>query len=481
MEKAIPQDQCQISLASQAILVALQTLLGISTYQFIIHMLYREIPSWEPYMASMLGTVAAIVTAFLLLYKYQTLIEEITLENHALEQKAGEGAAELEKANAEMRLEIAERQRVEQALSASEARFRTIIREAAIGMAVLDKEGRFTESNLALQIMLGYSPEELRGRPFTQVIHPDDAHQGTKLLEELLEGKRGTYQRESRYIHQNGWEVWGCLSISLVRDPGGKPQFTIAMIEDITQRRQAEEKIRTYQKHLQSLASELSLIEERERRDLATNLHDDIGQTLAVARIKLCELRHGISSPELEGQTEEIRQLIDQSIQSVRSLTFELSPPILYDLGFEAAVEWLAETMQKRYDIQIQVQTDDETKPLDLDNEVSVLLFRSMRELIFNVIKHARASQVEISMEKLDKDLRITVQDNGVGFHTTRIEQAKVSGFGLFSIRERLNYFGGSLKIESSPGQGTKAIMAVPLRNNRKRCARTRSLKTAFT
>ena len=163
---------------------------------------------------------------------------------------------------------------------------------------------------------------------------------------------------ETRYVRQDGWIGWGRQSISLVREAGGKPKFAIALFEDITERRESEEKIRTYQEQLRSVASELSLTEERERRRLATDLHDHVGQILALAQIKLGAIRESAASTHLADPMDEVRRLVEQTIQYTRSLSFELSPPILYDLGFEAAMEWLAELIQTQHGISVKVQTD---------------------------------------------------------------------------------------------------------------------------
>ena len=274
---------------------------------------------------------------------------------------------------------------------------------------------------------------------------------------------------ETRYLRKDGWIGWGRQSISLVRDAGGNPQFAIALFEDITERRESEEKIRTYQAQLQSLASELSLTEERERRRLATVLHDHIAQLLVVAKGKFEQMQESAIYRSLAKPMEEIRRLIEESIRYTRSLVFELSPPILYDLGFEPAMEWLAEHMEKQYGLVVHLENDDEPKPLD--NEAGVLLFRAVRELLFNVLKHAQASYTRILLLRDGDHLQVIVEDNGVGFTQKQLEakSGKMEGFGLFSIRERLNYFGGSMKIESNSGEVTRVILNFPLRIGKKK------------
>lgn len=227
------------------------------------------------------------------------------------------------------------------------------------------------------------------------------------------------------------------------------------------------EQIRNYQVQLRTLTSELTLAEERERRRIARDLHDGIGQTLLVSRMKLRGPRVSSSLPELAKSMDEACEFIDQAIQSVRSLTFELSLPILYELEFGAAIEWLVEQIQGQHDIRIDLE--DDGQPEKMDEEVTVLLFRTVRELLINVVKHAQARSVKVSIQKDDSSIRIEVVDDGIGFDTSQIDFGRApdkGGFGFFSIRERLNFLGGNFQVESKPDQGTRAVLTAPLKQN---------------
>jgi len=212
----------------------------------------------------------------------------------------------------------------------------------------------------------------------------------------------------------------------------------------------------------------LSLTEERERRRLATVLHDHIAQLLVLAKAKFDKMQESNLFRAIVKPVDDVRRLIEESIRYTRSLIFELSPPILYDLGFEATMEWLAEHMEEQYGLKVEVEDDDQPKPLD--NEGRVLLFRAVRELLFNVLKHAEAGSARVSMQRDGEHLKVVVQDNGVGFAPDKLSptSGKVQGFGLFSIRERLNYFGGKLEIDSTPGQGARVILELPLQSGMK-------------
>jgi PAS domain S-box-containing protein len=449
---------------TRLIMVTLQVIVAISIFQLFRDLVFARGGSASSNIyLSILGCTLATVCAYLILLKYQKLIQQFGRENVQLGERLGARTYALEKANEEMRQEIAERQRVEKALLESESRFRTIIREAALGIALIDKTGRVIEGNPALLNMLGYTSEELRGMDFTRINPPENAESIWKDFQQLLTGKQDVFRVETRYSRRDGWIGWGRQSISMVREGGGKPKFAIALFEDITDRRESEDKIRTYQEQLQSLASELSLTEERERRRLATVLHDHIAQLLVVAKSKFEKIQESAIYRGLTKPMEEIRRLIEESIRYTRSLVFELSPPILYDLGFEPAMEWLAEHMEQQYGLAVTVEDDDQPKPLD--NEARILLFRAVRELLFNVLKHAQASFAKVSMHRDGENLRVIVEDNGVGFAPDKLSalSEKIEGFGLFSIRERLNYFGGRMEIESTPGKVTRVILTLPL------------------
>jgi signal transduction histidine kinase len=240
-----------------------------------------------------------------------------------------------------------------------------------------------------------------------------------------------------------------------------------ALKREIVQREAAEERKRSgqeitaYQEQLRALASEIFFVEQRERHKIATALHDQVGQTLAMACVKLGGLRHEVVA--LSGQIDEIREMITEAIRYFRTLTFELSPPILYELGLEAAVCSLAEHYQKEHGIRIDCLLDRQPKPLS--DDMRDLLFQGVRELLVNAIKHARAEKITISCRREGTDIRVVVEDDGAGLDSAAGGSltAKSQGFGLFSLRERLKYLGGSISIASNPGRGTRVALTAPL------------------
>ncbi len=219
---------------------------------------------------------------------------------------------------------------------------------------------------------------------------------------------------------------------------------------------------------LRSLAAELSQAEERERRRLAQAIHDHLQQLLVAAKLYTKKLI-GESNPEASRQViGEIQQILTESIEATRSLTFELSPPVLYDHGLGQALEWLGEWMKAKHGLAVTMSADKQADPGNQD--VRVLLFQATRELLFNVVKHAHVNKAEVWLGQTKGEVKILVSDQGVGFDPGQSgsDHASANGFGLFSIRERLELVGGKLAVESAPGSGSRFTLTVPVKKARR-------------
>jgi signal transduction histidine kinase len=233
---------------------------------------------------------------------------------------------------------------------------------------------------------------------------------------------------------------------------------------ELRERKKAMKNRMIYQERLRSLISEISLAEERERRRIATYLHDNIGHALTVANMKLESMRNWTYPANLVASIEEVLEVIKSLGQAVRSVTFELSPPVLYELGLVEAVDWLAERFSQQHGIQCVLDSDDAPKPMD--DCVRVLLFHAIRELLMNVAKHARASHAKISISRDKDSIQVLVEDDGIGFKASRLDTSSDvrNGFGLFNIRERINAVGGHMNIQSRTGNGTGVNLVAPLK-----------------
>jgi len=235
-------------------------------------------------------------------------------------------------------------------------------------------------------------------------------------------------------------------------------------IVDITQVKAAEKKLIDYQQQLRSLTNELSEKEENERRNLGMYLHDRIGQSLSVLKMQLEMLASELAGSDDRDKCKSILKTIDQTIRDTRVLSYELSPVILHELGLEVALSWLAEQTERQHNIAIAFKSDK--KAMRLDEGLKIILYRSVHELLNNVVKHAWAQHVAVSIKRRNGQVQITVEDDGVGFDPFQIEgiAAVERGFGLFSIKERLHFLGGSIIIKSALYKGTRITLLAPLK-----------------
>lgn len=353
--------------------------------------------------------------------------------------------------------------KVEEALEKSEARYRELFNNMSSGVAVFkpvnnNRDFIFIDFNRAAERIERMKKEDVLGKNFIKVV-PSAARYG------LLDTFRRVLETGKPEYHPVAISRDGILKTwkenYVYRLPSGE---IVDVYDDITERKRAEKKLLGYQEKLQSLASELSLVEERERRAIATDLHDQIGQTLSVIKMRCFELRDGLEELDLHRQIDEICDLVKQTIQDARTLTFELSPPVLYELGLVAAIDWLAEQFQLKHNLQCTVEADSKPKPLSQD--IEIVLFRSVRELLINIVKHARANRVRVTIRANRENLRIRVTDDGSGFRpemrSTKANKDK--HFGLFSITERIRHLGGRLELDSQEGKGTMVSLVAPLK-----------------
>jgi signal transduction histidine kinase len=231
----------------------------------------------------------------------------------------------------------------------------------------------------------------------------------------------------------------------------------ISRVEDL-------EQVEASRRQLRSLAFDLVSAQEEERRRIATGMHDRIAQVLSASKMMLETMRASASSSGLAGSLETVLRLVDQSIQEIRALTFELSPPVLHELGLEAALEWLAEEFQRRHGLRVTFEDDGERKPLE--TPVRDLLFRAVQELLANVIQHAHAYSARVSARREGEEIRIEMEDNGAGIDISPedLPVGRGEGFGLFNIRERLTHIGGHFEFHSELGRGTRVVLTAPLK-----------------
>jgi PAS domain S-box-containing protein len=408
--------------------------------------------------------------------------EDLQRARNELESRVQQRTAELAGAVEKLQREIAERKRAEESLRQAEERFRTIFENAVVGIYRTTPDGQILMANPSIVKLLGYNSfDELsRVNLEKEGIDPSTPRSTFK---QRMERDGSVTGLESIWLRRDGSRLYVLENAFAVRDNDGNIIYYEGTAQDITQRKEAEEKLMLYQEQLRSLASQLSLAEERLRRKIATDLHDNVSQNLAISKMKLESLAQSVNSEQAR-TLKEVTDLIAQTIEVSRSLTFEMSPPVLYELGFAAAMGWLANQTRQRF--HIETEFIDDAKPKPLLPDVSVLLFQAVRELVNNVVKHAKARNLKITTSKVRGNICVTVEDDGAGFDMTRaivarkhsskegVSDYSSRGFGLFNIRERLNHIGGSIEIHSKSGQGTRVTLIAPLMKTRKIRAKTK-------
>ncbi|MGZ8381562.1 MAG: PAS domain S-box protein, partial [Nitrospira sp.] len=379
----------------------------------------------------------------------------------------------------------------EAALRESEARFRNVFEHAATGIAIANLDGNFVQCNPAFCAMLGYTEDELRHVHFSKLVHAEDRGANVEKSLKLIAEEFPHYEIENRYVHKNGELVWVRKFISLARDHKRRAKYVLVLVTDITQRLNAEQALRAAQGRLQrwnqdleqavnvktaeltqseerlrALTTELNLAEQRERKRLATELHDHLQQMLVLGKLTLgAGKRLTVELPAVEKIMKETDDVFSDALTYTRTLVSELSPTVLHMHGLAAGLKWLGEHM-KRHDQAVTVNVPD-SEGRQLPEDQVLLLFQSARELLINSSKHAGTGEATVSMEHRDGNLSITVSDNGAGFDPAAIGTPSSSGissrFGLFSVQERMKALGGSFTVQSAPGQGTTATLTLPL------------------
>lgn len=363
----------------------------------------------------------------------------------------------------EIERDITQRKRAEQATAEARRFAESILDTVQEALVVLDAKLTVLSANRAFYKTFKVAREETVGRTIYEIgNHQWDLPKLRSLLEDILPQNTSFEDLEVEQDFEHiGHRVMRLNARRIHRDEQ-KTEMILLAIQDVTVRKQQEQEIHENHRQLAELTEELLLTEERERRHIASALHDSIGQSLAFSKRELGVLRKDLPEALLE-KLDRAKQQIDEAVQRTRSLTFELSPSTLYTFGLEAAIDELAEQFSQQEGFQCHLDVQDGDEPLS--EQTKVLLYRATRELLINVAKHAEANNVFISVRRINGNVRIEVEDDGKGFDVAKTQspQGKPVTFGVFSLRQRLTCKNGSFTIRSAPDEGTTVTMQLPL------------------
>lgn len=382
-------------------------------------------------------------------------------------------------------IDFTERHRAEEALRQSEERLRLALNAANSGSWEWDLKTNENIWSDELWRLYGLEPNSCKPsyETWRQIIHPDDRLKTEQTVQEAA-SKGAVLDAEWRVRHKDGTEHWLMSRGQPIRDSERQVVRYIGIVIDITGRKKAEQELHEAKEKLEMrvqertielqkraeqlarLTSELTLTEHRERQQLAQVLHDHLQQILVGAKIQVELLLRRVGKDE-KHDVKHIMELLNESITASRSLTAELSPPIPRDAGLITGLEWLTRWMKEKYGLTVILETDEQYNVFR--DDLKILLFQAVRELLINVMKHSKVLTARIELAQHDpENLRIAVSDNGIGFdHKTLLsDENRISGgFGLFSIRERLSTLGGRMDISSTPGEGSCFTLIVPIKN----------------
>jgi PAS domain S-box-containing protein len=357
---------------------------------------------------------------------------------------------------------VIERKRTEEALRKSEERWRAVFENSAAGIGLGDiTSGRILRTNLALQRMLGYSEEELRALSFMDITYEGDREANRQLLAELLEGGRPSFKMQKRYRRKDSNLIWASVHVSLVPGTQSIPQLCMAIVEDISERKRAQEELQHSFKQLRALTARLQGIREEERKSVAREIHDELGQALTAIKIDLASLVRELPADRQKQRKRaySVLELVGETIQSVRRISTELRPGVLDDLGLVAALEWAAEEFEARTGTRCRLDLPEED--IEIDQERATAMFRIFQETLTNVARHADATEVAVRLAKENSDLTLEVHDNGRG-----ISEEQLSGgrsLGILGMRERAALLGGEFGVIGGPKNGTTVRVRIPV------------------
>jgi PAS domain S-box-containing protein len=382
----------------------------------------------------------------------QTLARRIMRELQAALDELSTAAEELREQNEQLAGLRADVERERQ-------RYLELFDLAPDGYLVTDADATIREANRAAGALLGVAPERLKGKPLVVFVPRMQRPAFRDWLSGIVRGHPAASggaasmhrDREMTLQPRGGAAVPVEITLGVVDDGAvGRAGFRW-LIRDVAARQNAAEALR-------QLAARLEVAREQERKGIAREIHDELGQALTALRIDLSWLKARLpkTAPNLTAKADEMGGVVEKTIRAVRRIATDLRPPVLDDLGLVAALEWQAEDLADRTGVRIDLDLDD----VDLDEGRATAVFRIFQEALTNVARHARADRVRVTLEATPREIMLQVQDDGRGMEKTQLTDPR--SLGLLGMRERSIAWGGTLDVQTRPGKGTTIVLRLP-------------------
>jgi len=360
-------------------------------------------------------------------------------------------------------MDISERKQAEDRLRRSEEKFKALFDIAPVGISVLDRQRNVVDANPALEQITRQSKEELLNGAWRRRTYLNA--DGTRKSPDEMPSKRAITENrtlnnvETGIVTEDGEIIWTQVSVAPLALPDAS---AVVITQDITERKRAAKELEEANHQLRLLSRRLFEVQEEERRHLARELHDEIGQTLTAAKLNLKTIAPDVP-PAVAGRIDDSTQLLDRLLMQVRQLSLDLRPPLLDELGLVPALRWLADQQAQRAGLRVQFTTD--AGHVEMEPGVRTACFRVAQEAITNAIRHAKAKTIAVEIRQERDRLFLSVRDDGAGFDPVAIRQqaARGASMGLLSMKERALLTGGGLEIDSAPGRGTEIRASFPL------------------
>ena len=358
-----------------------------------------------------------------------------------------------------------ERAQAEEALRRSEERFHAVADLVPDLLWHSDSGGYATWCNRRWLEYTGQSPEDAEGLGWMEVIHPEDRERSRASVQHAISTGEPVKQ-ERRIRRHDGVFRWFLVRAIPVRDEGGRVQHWFGAATDIQDQHSMlealEERVQERTQEVRTLATHLTRAEQRERRRISQILHDDLQQILFSVQMRTAAVSDAVGregDPRVRKGLSDIESWIQTSIEKTRRLSVDLSPPLLKQEGLADALRWLQSQMEQIYDLKVEIEAAHAFQMED--DDVRVLLFLTVRELLFNVTKHAGVNRARVRLSESNGEVVIEVADEGSGYDVSALEQKR--GFGLYSLQERLRLLGGRVEIDSRVGDGTRVTIHAPM------------------